>query len=126
MEPEPRTETALPSVNFTVTLAERIKGMAGPPAWSLRLRRIEDLRTELARAVAALDARGRPVPRLPAALEQKRLELARLIHAHNEYFPIEANLPIDPHTSRFVHAGAPWSPLPEPTLETLRAAARTA
>lgn len=126
MEPDPRIETALPSVNFTVTLAERIKGMAGPPAWSLRLRRIEDLRTELARAVAALDARGRPVPWLPAPLEQKRLELARLIHAHNEYFPIEANLPIDPHTSRFVHAGALWSPLPEPTLENLRAASRAA
>jgi hypothetical protein len=50
-------------------------------------------------------------------------ELNRLIEAHNRYYPIEANLPLDPATGLQLDRGVgvvrPWRPLPPVTLAGL-------
>ena len=70
-----------------------------------RRRHIEDLTASLRETVAAALARaGGDVDAARRALEGPRRrhqalrELNRLIVAHNRYYPIEANLPLDPAT----------------------------
>lgn len=108
-------ETASPARNFTLTTAERVQAAAiGPPAWARRRKRIEELQgiiVTLARGGRTRDA------------NKKLAELVKLIEAHNTYYPMEANLPFDPITSRVMEGGEPWKPLPRPTLESLLDAA---
>jgi hypothetical protein len=98
-----------PPRNFTLTTEERIRALvAGPPAWSLRKRRIEDLEAEL-----ALETRA------PTAhFERKLAQLNVLIEKHNRYYPIEANLPFDLH-GRLLEGGKPWRRLSLHTFESL-------
>ncbi len=50
-------------------------------------------------------------------------ELNRLIVAHNRYYPIEANLRLDPATRQELdRGGKPWQPLPAVTLSDVFAA----
>ena len=50
-----------------------------------------------------------------AHLDRLRLgDLTRRIEDFNKYFPVEANLPVDPVTERFVWMGAPWQPVESP------------
>ena len=104
-------QTASPARNFTLTTAERVQAIVqGLPAWARRLKRIEDLHAE----ILELHQAGRNLE------TKKRLEeLAKLVDAHNSYYPMEANLPFDPDTSRVMDGGEPWRPMPRPTLESI-------
>jgi hypothetical protein len=108
-------ESASPPRNFTITTAERIHAMAiGPPAWSRRLKRLEDLSAlvvKLARAGRMVEA------------EARLKDIHELVDAHNRYYPTEANLPFHPLTSQQLDGGGPWKPMPLPTIESLLAAA---
>ena len=108
-------QTASPIRNFTLTTAERVGAIVtGLPAWARRRKRIEDLFTLI--AVAHREGRTREA-------KKKLAELTSLVDAHNAYYPIEANLPLDPETSRLMDGGEPWKPMPRPTLESILAAA---
>jgi hypothetical protein len=122
--------TAAPDLHFSLTLEERIKGYSGPPAWSVRLRRIEDEHAGLVArlleawpaveaehagdrwaAVDALVAQAAAAPELP--------RLNGLIDTHNRYYPCEGNLAMDPRTGAYLERGRPWTPLPRVTAESL-------
>jgi hypothetical protein len=109
-------QTASPARNFTLTTAERVQAIIqGVPAWARRLKRIEDLMGEIAQLHDAGNDRD----------AKKRLEeMVKLVEAHNAYYPMEANLPFDPDTSRVMDRGEPWRPMPRPTLESILAARR--
>lgn len=98
-----------PPRNFTLTTEERIRALvAGPPAWSLRKRRIEDLEQEL--SLEALE---------PTIHFEKKLALLNeLIEKHNRFYPIEANLPFDLN-GRLLERGKPWQRLSLHTVESL-------
>jgi hypothetical protein len=83
--------------------------VTGVPAWARRLKRIEDLSEEIAMS-----------ERPEHELAKKLIVLHELIDAHNAYYPIEANLPIDAKTGRLMDRGRPWTRMPKPLLETLR------
>ncbi|HEY1959862.1 MAG TPA: hypothetical protein VGH28_29845 [Polyangiaceae bacterium] len=111
-------QTAAPARNFTLTTAERVGAIVtGAPAWARRRKSIEDLSVQIVELHRAGEAR----------LAKKKLaELVKLVQSHNTYYPIEANLPLDPETSQLLELGEPWKPMPTPTLESLleEAAAR--
>jgi hypothetical protein len=108
-------QTASPQRNFTLTTAERVQAIVtGPPAWARRRKNIEDLSALILQAHR--DGRESEVKR-------KLAQLVELVDHHNAYYPIEANLPLDPETSRLMDNGEPWRPMPRPTLESLLAAA---
>jgi hypothetical protein len=86
----------------------------GAPAWSRRLKRIEDLSA----LVVKLAHAGRMV-----AAEARLKDVHALVDAHNRYYPAEANLPFHPLTSQQWDGGRPWKPMPLPTIESLLAAA---
>jgi hypothetical protein len=110
-------DTASPARNFTLTTSERISALvAGPPAWSLRLRRIEDMHVEIVGALAEDDAKT-------VAIERKITLLNELVEKHNRYYPIEANLPFD-QTGRLLERGKPWKRTPLFSFEGLLAEAR--
>jgi hypothetical protein len=128
-DPPPRreTETGAPPANFTITTAERLRAAAGgPPAYMRRLREIEDLTVAIARALG--DRRVQAIsmgkdPEVFARSNAPRRAIARLeelVARHNRFYPIEANLPIDPRTGalRDRH-GEVWRPLPCPSLDDL-------
>lgn len=117
-------DTAAPARNFTRTGAERVRALvAGPPAWAVRRRRIEDLEAKI---VHALVEDGIDGEEWPTALERDHARLVELVASHNRWYPIEANLPIDPLTSRWVDHGEPWRPMPAPTRAALLALAARA
>ncbi len=128
-------ETLAPPRNFTISTADQVRAAAGPPAYMRRRRHIEDLAaslretvaTAIARAGGAEAVRGRQGQRQPepgavlSALEQIAAErclreLNRLIAAHNRYYPIEANLPLDPVSRVQLDRGRPYQPMPLVTL----------
>ncbi|HLK37777.1 MAG TPA: hypothetical protein VKU41_13545 [Polyangiaceae bacterium] len=98
--PEPKRrgpDTISPQRNFTLTLEQRIgAALTGPPAFAVRLKKVEDLRESL------------------------------LVEQHNFAYPIERNLAIDPSTGGFFFAGEPWRPMKRVSIDDLRreAAAR--
>ena len=96
-------QTASPARNFTLTTAERVQAIVqGVPAWSRRLKQIEDLTA----TIIQLHIAGRD-----RDATKKLTELVKLVQTHNAYYPIEANLPFN----------RPWSPMPIPTLESILA-----
>jgi hypothetical protein len=96
-------QTASPERNFTLTTAERVQAIVqGAPAWSRRLKRIEDLTAEIIQCHVAGRVRD---------VKKKLAEMVKLVEAHNAYYPVEANLPYD----------KPFSPMPVPTLESILA-----
>jgi hypothetical protein len=121
--------TFAPARNFTIPLAARVRAAAGPPAYSVRKRRIEDLESELVEAIgealaAAPDvASARRVLEGCRSIERLLRELTGLVAAHNRYYPIEANLPLDPKTGELLERGRPWVPLPSPSLDVIFARA---
>jgi hypothetical protein len=136
-------ETLAPPRNFFISTADRIRAANGPPAYSRRKRHIEDLEDSLvaAAAEAVADAIGAARERdhrrdrdgapgsveLAAVrvLEEDRVvakelrDVNRLIEAHNRYYPIEANLRLDPVTRQPMDRGRPWVPLPPVTLDDI-------
>jgi hypothetical protein len=127
---DPPLETAVPARNFSVSPGERLRALvAGPPAYALRRRRIEDLEASILRLIGAHERKtGVPLdPRaLPTPLARSISSLRALVEAHNRYYPIEANLPIDFATGEPVDLGKRWSPMPLPTIEELLARRRRA
>ena len=130
----PRNETAAPARNFTLTTEDRVRAAAaGPPAYMRRLRNIEDLQEGIVRVLAELceeaGATGLP-PEAQAAQARagapkhalKRLD--DLVARHNRWYPIEANLPMQPRSGELIdRTGEPWRPLRTPTLDELLARA---
>jgi hypothetical protein len=118
---------ALPR-NFTLTTEDRLRALAsGPPAFSLRLRRIELLEEAVVKAIADHAAETGALPdaaTLPFPVRRDVERLNRLIDDHNRYYPIEARLPMDVRTRRLMDGGTPWAPMPHVTAEALVAAAR--
>jgi hypothetical protein len=126
-------ETTDPPRNFSIPTEERVRAMTiGVPAWAARKRRIEDREEELVKALvdfhdALLDRGVAPADALArmrekgASLELSRLE--KLVVAHNRYYPVEANLPLDPRTGAFLARGRPWRPEPMPNVATFIALA---
>ena len=116
---QPVADTATPTRNFTLSVADRVRALvSGPPAYIRRRRRIEDLEDRLVRLLAAeADPSSAEVVDQLAALND-------LIDRHNRYYPIEANLPIDPRSGRLLERGAAWQPLPAATLQDLIARLR--
>lgn len=111
--------SAAPERNFTLPLDERLRALAeGPPAYMRRRRRIEDLEGRL---LALLGTDADPASSEVAAL---LAVMNDLIDRHNRYYPIEANLPVDPRTHRVLERGAPWRPLPRATAADLLARSR--
>jgi hypothetical protein len=128
-------ETLAPLRNFSISTADLVRAANGPPAFMRRKRHIEDLEASLRGAVAAAIAQaggaqavasGGHGPALVRALERRAAvsrslrELNCLIAAHNCYYPIEANLPLDPVSRVELDRGAPpkpWQPLPAVTLQ---------
>ncbi|HEY2512679.1 MAG TPA: hypothetical protein VGI39_17550 [Polyangiaceae bacterium] len=121
--------TFAPVRNFTIPLADRVRAAAGPPPYAIRKRRIEDLEEQLlatmrhvlSKAEGARSARQTLLAR--ASVARPIRELARLIDAHNRYYPIEANLPIDPRTGALLERGVPWQRLAPLGFEELFARA---
>jgi hypothetical protein len=125
--------TAAPTCNFTVTTEARTRAaIAGPPAYMLRKRRIEDMEEALIARLTKLaglaGASGGAhhgdddAARAALARAARRLDLApinSLIEKHNRYYPCEANLPMDPKTGALLDRGRPWTPLPPVTLQGL-------
>ena len=111
-------DTAAPARNFSMTVGDRLRAMAqGPPAYMRRRRRIEDLEERLIRLLAAgVEPSAPDVVSGFAALND-------LVDKHNRFYPIEANLPVDPRTRALLDRGAPWRPLPAYRLDDLRARA---
>ena len=104
---------------FTADGSAMIGGMFGPPAWALRLKQIHDGRVQLKAtleqewAAHARRLRGRPGDFATAwRTFVGKLDLSRLntaIKKHNDYYPIEARLPIlYPSAKYYVPAGVEW------------------
>lgn len=127
--PEPRRRpsapesTAAPARNFTLSVEQRVAAlMSGPPAYAVRLRRIEDLESELIDLL--IEKRAVDGPTIPIGVARKLEELNRLIGEHNLYYPVEKNLPVDVRSGQLLDLGEPWRPLPQVTIDTLREKAR--
>lgn len=121
--------SADPPRNFTLTVDERIRALTiGAPAYALRKRSIEDAERDLVAALVelheALVTKGTAAEDVARALASKArsMDLRKLnaqIEAHNRYYPIEANLPIDPKTGGHLVYGRPWRPEEPWTAERL-------
>jgi hypothetical protein len=106
-----------------MSTADRIRAAAGPHAYMRRKRHIEDLSASLRETVVVAVARagGKGETALRALEGDARVakalrELNRLIVAHNRFYPIEANLPLDPISRLQLDHGRPYEPLPAVTL----------
>jgi len=112
--------SADPIRNFTLTTEERIRALTiGPPAWAVRKRKMEDDATRMAHELVelhdALAARGKERGEIDLAVTSAAtaLDLTKLnalVQAHNRYYPIEANLPMDRHTGGYLVYGQLWQP----------------
>lgn len=127
-EARPKSETAVLPRNFTLTVEERLRAIAGgPPAFALRRRRIEDLEAAIVRAIVTYAGKAGAPPEagtLPFTIKRDIDRLNRLIDDHNRYYPIEARLRMDLRTGQLMDWGEPWIPTPPVSVETLLAAAR--
>lgn len=117
-------DSADPPRNFTLSIEERTRALViGVPAYALRKRKIEDAEARFVRELVELrdKLRDKDVGRAlaPADVSQALLAHAetfdlgpvnKLIATHNRYYPIEANLPIDPATGGYLLYGRLWAP----------------
>ncbi len=121
--PHTAFDSADPPRNFSLSIGERIRALTiGTPAYALRKRSIEDLEARYLGILRALrialvrkNAAEREVCQalLAKADTFDLVKLNTLITTHNRYYPIEANLPVDPRTGEYLLFGRPW--LPEAT-----------
>lgn len=115
-------DSAIPQVNFRLTLEERVRAMGGPPAYIRRRRMIEDLLEEIAKTARSLrgELEARETRALRTHIERTLVRVHELIDNHNRYYPMEANLPVDVRTGGIVErAGVPWKPLEKPSLRDI-------
>jgi hypothetical protein len=99
--------------NFAIPLAERVRAQEGLPAHIYRHGIIEQLIARHLRELRAVRHDPDALARCAAGLDLARLNA--LIDNHNRYYPIEANLPIDPDSG----GSRGFQPLEEVTLEWL-------
>jgi hypothetical protein len=112
-------ETFSPARNFSLPLAQRIgAAVAGPPAFAVRLRKIEDLRESLLEEIALAERES--LDTVPARVVRDLERLNRLIEEHNFAYPIERNLPLDLATGDLLLKGEPWLPMGRVTIDDLR------
>lgn len=129
-EKRPTAFTSLdPPRNFTLTTEQRVRALAqGVPIYAERKRRIEDLEAAMVKKLCehydklvaegvAPDAARRDVHERARAVDLSRVNA--LIEKHNRYYPIEANLPVDPRTGAYLLFGRRWHPERPWTLERL-------
>jgi hypothetical protein len=127
-------ETLSPARNFTLRTEDRVRAVAaGPPAFVRRLRAIEDLEEGIVRVLVercrhALGAGTAPAELAAHAQASAPMRafdrLNDLVERHNRYYPIEANLPIQPRTGELMdRSGEPWRPMPRRSLDELVARA---
>jgi hypothetical protein len=120
----PELLTAKLPRNFSLGTAESIRALTiGVPSYAARKRRIEDLLEDLTEHLR--EALAKLGPASPASRHEAALALAAtldlskvnaLVEAHNRYYPIEANLPVDPRTGAYlVKRGTPFEPEPAVT-----------
>ena len=126
-----RTQTAVPSRNFSLATEDRVRALvAGPPAFMRRLRAIEDLEETIVRTLAARLAKfatEKLAEEAARAQVQPLFErLNELVARHNRFYPIEADLPLDPRTGDVVdRRGGPFRRMSERSLDELVARARS-
>ena len=124
-------DLALP-LNFRLSLAERLRGLEGLPSHLARLRRIEETIERLVQRLRQYASQARdawPYDDVTATevffTSAERVDLSPLnglIDSHNRYYPIEANLPIDVRTGRYLDGeGRPWRKLARIRLDDLLA-----
>jgi len=120
------TYSAVPARNFTLTTDDRVRALvAGPPAFAIRRRRIEDLEARIVKKLRALAEKTGAFPlALPPLVERDRAQLNRLVEDHNRYYPIEANLPANPSNGEPMDGSVPFVPMIPYTAEALLALAR--
>lgn len=107
-KPRSLDELLPPQVNFTLSQADRVRALEGLPAHLRRHGRIEALIVQAKLCAAQIKQGKARVDRLDAIVAATN----QLIEHHNAYFPIEANLPIDPASGRPLHGDRPFEPLP--------------
>jgi hypothetical protein len=112
-----------PPRNFSLSLEERVRALAGPPAYIRRKRAIEDLEETLVVSVRAHLAAGLRGDAIATRTARDLTRVNELIDAHNRYYPIEANLPYHPRTGQLLErvGGRPWAPLRPWSLDRLHA-----
>jgi hypothetical protein len=125
--------TALGSVdpprNFSLNVDERIRALTiGAPAYAVRKRKIEDTEDLWIRTLVELHetlaAKGRALDEIDRALRDKArtFDYAKqntLVAQHNRWYPVEANLRIDPKTGGYLVYGRPWHPETDYTAERI-------
>jgi len=119
----------IPEVNFTIPLEKKVQALSGPPYYAMRARQIEQLTDQLMEdlAVQYRDMIKKFVHRPEVFAVKWResidsLELDTindLIERHNEYYPIEANLAMDPRSGVTMLGPVPWEPKEKVTIESL-------
>jgi hypothetical protein len=115
-------ETLAPARNFTVTTEQRVRALAGPPAYVRRRRDIEDFERDAIDALRVAHGAAEGTAPRARALRKAEVLVARsneLIARHNRYYPSEANLPIHPRTGALLERGVPWTPMPPMSLDEL-------
>jgi hypothetical protein len=116
--PATALRSADPPRNFTLGVDERIRALTiGAPAYALRKRKIEDKEELWVRTLVALHdtlaANGCSEAEIAAALEKKAasfdyVKQNALVTTHNRWYPVEANLRIDPRTGGYLVYGRSW------------------
>lgn len=118
-----------------LTLEQRMRAAAGPPAYMRRKRRIEDMEAKFVRELrevyekALAELHDHTAAVLLLDHHARTLDVAglnELIARHNRYYPMEANLRIDLRTRTVMDGDEPWRPLPDVTIEALIARATQA
>lgn len=115
-----------PPRNFTITTEERVRALAiGAPAYATRKKSLEDKEESLVKALLMLHDKEIAAGRDPMVAVHRHAttvnfeKLNVIVAKHNRWYPIEANLPIDPGTGCYLQGGRPWEREPLWTLERL-------
>jgi hypothetical protein len=132
--------SADPPRNFTLRVDERIRALTiGVPAYASRKKHIEDLEERFVKTLVTLHdtlvakqmkhGGRRDDAAVAVALAEKAAsidlkKLNSLVAAHNRYYPMEANLPMDMRTGEYLVYGRRWVPEEPWTAERLLACAR--
>lgn len=126
--------SADPPRNFTLGVDERIRALTiGAPAYAIRKRKIEDNEDLWVRTLVelheALTAKGRSDDDIDRALREKAasFDYAKqnaLVAQHNRWYPVEANLRIDPRSGGYLVYGRPWTQETEYTPDRILDRAR--
>ena len=119
----------IPRINFTIPLENKVRSMLGPPHYAVRAGRIENITQKLMEDLAIeyacmIDKFGenpevfaQQWKELLGSLELDKLN--DLIEKHNTYYPMEANLQIDPDSGAYLSGSVPWQPKEKISVEWL-------